>query len=92
MGSLYTKDGVPLSVTGKRVFAPDGQEIGRIRGDKVFGPDARYVGTITSSNRLVYRSTQSTARGSIFSPSRRAGTARARAAGSAVWGEEPKID
>ena len=54
-----TRDGVPGSGRQK-VFDPDGDQIGRIKGSKVFGPDGRYVGTVTGS-RLVDRSTDSAA-------------------------------
>lgn len=91
MANLYTKEGRPLMVSGKRVFGPNGREIGRIKGERVFGPDGRYVGTITGG-RLVYRSTHSAAISSPFAPSHRAGSARARVAGSATSGEEPRID
>lgn len=90
MGALYTKDGRPLTVNNNRIFNRDGLEVARLRGDKAYGPDGRYVGTIVG-DRLVYRSTQSASIGSSFSPSRRAGTARASRVGSATWGEEPPI-
>jgi hypothetical protein len=90
MASLYTKNGRPLSVSGKSMFGPDGQEVGRISGSKVFGPNGRYVGTIVG-DRLVYRSTDSASIGSSFASSRRAGSARANRAGSAIWGDEPNI-
>jgi hypothetical protein len=90
MSYLYTKNGRPLTVSGKSVFGPDGQEVGRISGNKVFGPNGRYVGTITG-DRLVYRSTDSASIHSPFAPSRRAGSARANSAGSAIWGDEPEI-
>jgi len=91
MASLYTKNGRPLTVSGKSVFGPDGREVGRISGSKVFGPNGRYVGTI-AGNRLVYRSTDSASIGSSYAPSRRAGSARANSAGGAIWGDEPRID
>jgi hypothetical protein len=90
MSSLYTKNGKPLTVFGTSVFGLDGREIGRISGKKVFGPNGRYVGTITG-DRLVYRSTESASIGSPFAPSRRAGSARANRASSAIWGDEPDI-
>jgi hypothetical protein len=37
MGSLYTENGVPLTVRGDRVFNNRGQNFGYIRGEKVFG-------------------------------------------------------
>jgi hypothetical protein len=85
MPSLYTKNGTPLTVSGRSVFSPNGQEIGRISGSKVFGPNRRYVGTITG-DRLVHRSTYSASIGSSFAPSLRAGSAHANRAGSAIWG------
>lgn len=87
---LYTKDGRPLQVSGETVCSRSGTVIGRIRGNKVYGTDGRYVGTITS-DRLVYRSTDSASVGSPFSAANRAGSARANRAGSAVWNDEPDI-
>jgi hypothetical protein len=92
MSSLYTKNGVPLGVRGDRVFNPAGQNFGYIRGDKVYGLDGRYRGTIVS-DRLVYRSTQSaTISGSRARSAAMGGIARARRAGSALWGDEPSTD
>lgn len=88
--SLYTKDGRPLQESGDYVYSSTGIAIGKRRGDKVFGPNGRYVGTITG-NRLVYRSTDSASMGSSFSVAKRAGSGRAHAAGSAIWGDEPNI-
>jgi hypothetical protein len=87
---LYTKNGRPLQVSGDRVYSRSGKVVGRIRGNKVYGTDGRYVGTITG-NRLVYRSTDSAGVSSSFSAADRAGSARANAVGSAVWGDEPEI-
>lgn len=87
---LYTKNGRPLQVSGDIVYSHSGKVVGRIRGEKVYGPDGRYVGTITSG-RLVYRSTDTAGVRSPFSVANRAGSARANAAGSALWGEEPNI-
>ena len=88
--SLYTKNGRPLQVSGDTVYSNSGQVVGRIKGDKVYGTDGRYVGTITG-DRLVYRSTESAAISSPFVAANRAGSARANSAGSATWGDEPKI-
>lgn len=91
MSALYTKNGVPLKVSGSAVFNPQGRNFGHIRGDRVYGLDGRYRGTIVG-DRLVYRSTHSA---SVSSPrAARAGSASARAAraGSAIWGDEPNIE
>lgn len=88
--SLHTKNGVPLKVSGDKVFGPSGRQVGRIRGKKVFGPDGRYVGTIVN-DRLVYRSTDRGSIGSSFAPSSRGGSGSARRAASAVWGDEPDL-
>jgi hypothetical protein len=88
--SLHTKDGEPLNVRGDKVFSQHGNQIGRIKGSKVFGPDGSYVGTIVS-DRLVYRSTDGASIVSPFVPSVGSPTARASRAGSAVWGDEPRI-
>jgi hypothetical protein len=88
MSDLYTKNGKPLQVSGDNTFDRDGVQVGRRRGDKIYAPDGRYAGTIVG-DRVVYRSTQSASRGSSFSPRRRAGSARANRAGSALSGDEP---
>ncbi|WP_373568691.1 4-fold beta flower protein [Pseudomonas sp. efr-133-TYG-103a] len=88
--ALYTKNGIPLQVSGTTVYSRSGKVVGRIRGDKVFGTDGRYVGSIVG-DRLVYRTTHSSAVGSSFASASRAGTAKAQRAGSAISGEEPTI-
>jgi len=88
--SLYTKDGRPLQVSGETVYSGSGAVVGRIRGSKVYDTDGRYVRTITG-DRLVYHSTDSASVGSPFAAAARAGSARAPSAGSAIWGDEPKI-
>ena len=87
---LYTKNGRPLQVSGETIYSRSGKVVGRMNRDKVFGTDGRYVGTITG-DRLVYRSTDSAAIGSPFASANRAGSAAANGAGSAIWGEEPRI-
>ena len=67
-----------------------GRVVGRIKGIKVYGTDGRYVGTIVS-DRLVYRSTDNAEVSSSFSTANLARSARARHAGSAIWGDEPDI-
>ena len=91
MASLYTKNGVPLRVSGSAVFNPSGQNFGHIRGDRVFGLDGRYRGTIVG-DRLIFRSTQSASMGSARAASAGMGSASAPRAGSAAWGDEPDID
>lgn len=88
--SLYTKYGRPLQESSDYIFSASGVPIGRRRGDKVFGPNGRYVGTIVG-NRLVYRSTDTARIGSPFNVANRAPVARARAATSAIWGDEPQV-
>ena len=87
---LYTKNGRPLQVSGDKVYSRSGSVVGRIKGKKVFDTHGHYVGTIVS-DRLVYRSTDSTEIGSPFSAANHAGTARASRVGSALWGDEPDI-
>lgn len=91
MASLYTKDGVPLTVQGNRVFNPSGQNFGSIQGDRVYGLDGSYRGTIVG-DRLVYRSTDSASVGSASAASAGAASASAHAAASAIWGDEPDIE
>ena len=50
----------------------------------------RCVGTITS-DRLVYRSTESASISSPFSAANRVGATEAHRVGSAIWREEPNI-
>jgi hypothetical protein len=88
---LYTKNGVPLKVSGERIYSPSGHQFGRIQGSKVYGSNGRYVGTIVGGGRLVYRSTDSASIGSSFAPSISSPTAMARHAASALWGDEPNI-
>jgi len=88
--TLYTKNGVPLQVSGDYVYSSSGTVVGRVKGSKVFGPNGQYVGTI-SGNRLVYRSSESSAMSSSFSKANRAGTGLAHAAGSGIYGDEPNI-
>jgi len=87
---LYTKNGRPLQVSGDKVYSRSGRVVGRIKGIKVYGTDGRYVGTIVS-DRLVYRSTDNAEVSSSFSTANLARSARARHAGSAIWGDEPDI-
>ena len=87
---LYTKNGRPLQVSGDIVYSRSGKVVGRINGEKVYGTDGHYVGTIIN-DRLVYRSMDSSSRGSSFSASNRVGTARANRVGSAMMGDEPDI-
>ena len=38
MGVMYTKLGVPVTVSGTSVYSPSGRQFGRISGKRVFGP------------------------------------------------------
>lgn len=90
MSSLYTKSGRPLQVSGEKVYSRSGKYLGRIKRNKVFDPQGRYAGSIVG-NRVVYRLTDSA---SISGPSvsaSRAGSAAVRAAGAAIWGDEPNF-
>lgn len=87
---MYTKNGRPLQVSGDIVYSKSGQVVGRIDGNRVMSPKGRYVGTI-DGDRLVYRSTDSAVVGGPFAVARSAGSAMARAAGAAIWGDEPDI-
>ena len=88
MSSLYTKNGRPLQVSGSNVYSRSGTYVGHISGNKVYGPNGRYAGTIVG-DRVVYRSIHSATVGSPTTQASRAGSARANAAGSAIWGDEP---
>lgn len=87
---LHTKNGRSLQVSGETVYSRNGKAVGSIRGEKVYGADGRYVGTIVSG-RLVYRSTDSAEVSCRFSAANRAGSAQAKRAACAIWGDEPDI-
>jgi hypothetical protein len=91
MSSLYTKDGVPLTVQGNAVFNPDGENVGNLQGDRVYDLQGGYRGTVVNG-RLIYRSTDSAAVGSARATVAGAASASAHAAGSAEWGDEPNIE
>jgi hypothetical protein len=88
---MYTKNGVPLTVQGDRVFNPRGVNFGYIRGDRVFGLDGGYRGTIVG-DRLIYRSQSATMGSARAQSAGIGGSARAAQAGSAAWGDEPDIE
>ncbi len=90
MSVMYTKQGVPVTVSGSNVYGPSGRQFGRISGKRVFGPDGRYVATIVG-NRLIYRSTDAAVIGSPFAPSQTVASAYVRAVATADWGDEPDI-
>jgi hypothetical protein len=92
MASLYTKHGVPLRVSGDRVYNDRGENFGYLRGDRVYGLDGRYRGTVVG-DRLIYRSTHSASTSSSRAASAsRPSSATAHRVGSAAWGDEPNIN
>jgi hypothetical protein len=92
MSGLWTRDGVPLTVRGDRVYQPDGDNFGYIKRDTVFTTDGDYCGTIVG-DRLIYRSTQSARISSPRAPSGgTGGSGRAHRGGTGAWGDEPDID
>lgn len=90
MGTIYTKEGRPLHVSGDNVFSRSGKHVAKISGKKAYAPDGHYVGTL-DGDRLIYRSTDSATISSSFAPSSSAGNATANAVGTALWGDEPAI-
>jgi hypothetical protein len=91
MASLYTKNGVPLRVSGSAVYNPSGENFGYLSGDRVYGNDGRYRGTIVG-DRLIHRSTDSARVASAQVPRvGSVGSAAASRAGSALLGDEPDI-
>lgn len=90
MSPMYTRDGKPLMVSDDMLFAPSGTQVARIVGDRAFGPDGSYVGTVVG-NRLIYRSTDSAAISSPFSPLIWSPFSLGYQAGVAYWGDEPPI-
>jgi len=87
---MYTKQGVPVTVSGSNVYGPSGRQFGRISGKRVFGPNGQYVATIVG-NRLIYRSTDAVVIGSPFAPSQTMASSYAYAVATADWGDEPNI-
>ena len=90
MADLYTKNGVPLTVRGDRIYNPSGDNFGYVRSDRVFGLNGRYRGTIVG-DRVVYRPTGSVSATRAASARIAAGR-RAPRGESALWGDEPNID
>lgn len=91
MASMYTKNGLPLTVRGDRVYNNSGEHFGYVRGDRVYATDGAYRGTIVG-DRLIYRSTQAASRGGSRGRSAGiGGSARANRPGTAAWGDEPNV-
>jgi hypothetical protein len=90
MSMLYTKKDRPLQRHGDRLYSKSGKYLGRISGNKVYNPRGRYAGTI-DGDRVVFRSTDRASMGSMSSSANMAGSAAARAVGSAIWGDEPNF-
>jgi hypothetical protein len=89
--NMYTKNGRVLQVKGNFIYSRSGKVIGRINNNKVYNEKGKYVGTIVNNLILVYRQTDSTSIGSLFSTSNIAGTALSNSAGFLISGEEPNI-
>ena len=90
MDYLYTKGGRPLARQGKDLFVSSGRHIGRIQDGRLFGPNGCYLATI-EGDRVVYRSTDSAVTSGRFARMAGSPFARARRAGSALWGAEPEL-
>lgn len=88
MASLYTKNGRPLQRSGDKLYSRSGRYLGQIRNGKVYDPSGHYAGTVVR-DRVVYRGTDSATIGSPSISANRAGSAAARAVGSAILGDEP---
>ena len=90
MADLYTKNGVPLTLRGDRMYNPSGQNFGYVRTDRVFGLNGRYRGTIVG-DRLVYRAPSSTTVSGVRAASARiASAARAPRAEMPPWGDDER--
>ena len=85
---LYTKNGVPISQSGRDLFDASGRQVARMQGNKAYGPDGRYIATLTG-RRLVYRSSDSIPSTSSFAPRQVVGFSVAGVTGVAVIGDEP---
>jgi hypothetical protein len=90
MGTIYTKNGRPVQVSGDHVHSRSGTYVGRLNGKYLFSRTGHYLATL-DGNRLVYRSTDSARVGSPTANADRAGSGAADSAGSGLWGDEPNI-
>lgn len=89
--TIFTKNGEPLGRSGDDLFDSSGRHVARLNGTKAFGPSGRYLATL-AGDRLVFRSSDSAVIGSSFARRAASGSAHGRAAGSAIWGDEPNFD
>ena len=90
VADLYTKAGQPLGRSGDRLYSRSGRYLGRIHRAKVYDAKGHYAGTIVG-DRVVYRSTDSASVSSLSVAANQPRLARANAAGSAIWGDEPRF-
>ncbi|EGR1085582.1 hypothetical protein EFU56_08375 [Vibrio cholerae] len=87
---LYTKNGIPLHVSGSIVYSKSGTAFGKIKGNKVFATNGHYIGTIVG-DRLVYRQMDSHCFNSPFSTTNKLSYIKAERSMSSIMGEEPRI-
>jgi hypothetical protein len=85
---LYTKDGVPISQSGRELFDAKGRQVAQVQGGKAYGRDGNYIATI-DGGRLVHRSSDSAFSASTFTPKQVAGFSVASVARVAIYGDEP---
>lgn len=87
---LHTKEGKPLVVSDNIIYTKSGKAVGKINGNTVTGPNGNYVGTIVH-DRLVYRSSDSSVKGSEFSADPKTESRVSKRRDSYIRGDEPKI-
>jgi hypothetical protein len=88
--TIYTKNGRPLHRSGDNLFSSSGAHVAKLNGSKAYDSDGKYVGTLVNQ-RLIYRSMDSTSRGSPFAKTSQAGFANAKGVSVSAMGEEPPI-
>jgi hypothetical protein len=85
---LYSKNGVPISQSGRELFDARGRQVAQVQGDKAYGPDAKYIATLTGG-RLVHRSSDGPSRIASITPRQVAGFSVSSVVGVAIYGDEP---
>lgn len=89
-GTVYTRDGWPLTVQGPHVFNSSGVEVAQLHGGYAHDSRGRYVGTL-DGNTLIYRQTDSVRLAQVFLPMHQIGSITARRLPAVILGDEPPI-
>ena len=88
---IFTKNGVPINLSGDELFDGSGKQVARLKGDKAFGPSGRYIATLVN-DRLIYLASDSELVGSTFKPRTVAGFSVANIAGITTSGDKPVFE